>query len=370
MSPKEDAPDSGLWKDSVDVAFVRSLAKTFGRVYPAFDPAGFVNSVVADRLDKRELKDRLTMIARQLRDFLPREYAKAVKIIMKVAPELRGFGNWALTSYVEQFGLDDPNDSIRALKELTKYGSSEFAVRPFIVRYPKLMLATLTEWAHDSNEDVRRLAAEGSRPRGVWTIHVDNFKRDPRPVLKILELLKADESLYVRKAVANNLNDISKDHPDIAIATALKWKKKGNSHTDWIIKHACRSLIKQGHPEAFEVFGYTSNPKLDVTNIKSTKKQARIGEDIRLSFDIVSRGSKKQKLVIDYRVHYVKKNGKTSPKVFKLTEKTIAPKETISISTGHSFKDRSTRKHQPGPHRFELLINGTTQGECVVNLRR
>ena len=370
MSPKEDAPDSGLWKDRVDVAFVRSLAKTFGRVYPKFDPAGFVRAVVDDRLTERELKDRLTMIARRLRDFLPREYSRAVEIVMQVAPELRGFGNWALTSYVEQFGLDDPDNSIRALKELTRYGSSEFAVRPFIVRYPKLMLATLSEWARDSNEDVRRLAAEGSRPRGVWTIHIEQFKRDPRPVLNILELLKADESLYVRKAVANNLNDISKDHPDLAIATALKWKNSGNAHTEWIIKHACRSLIKQGHPEIFAVFGYTSHPKLDVINVKSTKKQVKTGDDIGLSFDIVSRASKKQKLVIDYRVHYVKKNGKTSPKVFKLTEKTISPKETISISTGHSFKDRSTRKHQPGAHRFEVLINGTTQGECVVNLHR
>jgi hypothetical protein len=188
-------------------------------------------------------------------------------------------------------------------------------------------------------------------------------------VLKILELLKADESPYVRKAVANNLNDISKDHPDIAIATALKWKRDGNPHTDWIIKHACRSLIKQGHPEVFEVFGYTSNPKLDVANIKTTKKQVRIGEDIGLSFDIVSRASKKQKLVIDYRVHYVKKSGKMSPKVFKLTEKTLAPGQTISASTRHSFKDRSTRKHQPGQHRFEVLINGTPRGECAVNLR-
>jgi len=368
---KEKSDDANMqFKDLVNPGVLDELAAQVARVHRRFDKKAFVKAVLADNLEGRELKDRINTIARHLRDFLPPDYPKAVTLLVKMAPSVKGILNWVATSFVEQFGLDHPDDSIPALRELTKYGSSEFAVRPYVVRYQERMLAEMHTWAEDDNEHVRRLAAEGSRPRGVWTIHIDAFKRDPAPVLQILERLKADPSEYVRKAVANNLNDISKDHPDLVIRTALKWKKDGEKNTDWIVKHACRTLIKHGHPDVFAVFGYTANPKLQLENLKLSAKSVRIGGEITFSFDLVSQAKTKQRLVIDYHVHFVKKSGKRSPKVFKLTEKSLGPGETITVTKRQSFADHSTRKHLPGDHTIEIFINGISRGAIDFPVRR
>ncbi len=358
--PTEKAnPDSKQWKNSVNGAVVVEVAKQISLVERSFDRAGFIKAVDSDDLEGRELKDRVAMITRHLHDFLPEDYSRTVEILLAVAPELNGWGNWVLTSYVELYGVDYLELSVRAMKELTKRSSCEFAVRPYMMRYTDQMLRTLDHWTGDSNEHVRRLAAEGSRPRGVWMPHIESFKTDPRPVIKILDKLRADDSLYVRKAVANNLNDISKDNPGLAIKTALRWQKDKNAHTDWIIKHGCRTLIKQGHPDVFPLLGYTANPKVKVTGLKVVPAKVRIGGEIKISFDLESLADKKQHIVIDYNVHYVKKNGKTSAKVFKLTSKKLTPRQTVALSTGHSFQERSTRRHYPGTHRLEILVNGS-----------
>lgn len=369
MSPRETPGESPQWKDSVNRKLLERIASTVADIDSGFDSKAYVKAVVADRLEERELKDRINTAARHFAEALPSDYSKAVKIVIKAAPELRGFGNWILTAYVESYGLDHFDDSVMALRELTKYGSSEFAIRPYIIRYTDRMLKILAEWTEDPNEHVRRLAAEGCRPRGVWTMHIEAFKKDPRPVIKILEKLNTDESLYVRKAVANNLNDISKDHPDLAIKTALKWKKNGNKHTDWIVKHACRSLIKKGHPEVFGIFGYTASPQVEIRKFTAKPVSVKIGHDTTLEAELVSKSKSSQKLVIDYRVHYVKKNNKVAAKVFKLTEKTLKSGERVVISTRHSFAERSTRRHNPGKHKIELIVNGDPKAELTIALK-
>ena len=369
MSPRETPGENPQWKDFINRKLLERIAAAVAGIDSGFKPKKFVDAVVDDRLEERELKDRINTAARHFAEALPSDYSKAVKIVIKAASELRGFGNWILTAFVESYGLDHFDDSVRALRELTQYGSSEFAVRPYIIRYPDRMLEVLEKWAEDPNEHVRRLAAEGCRPRGVWTMHIEAFKKDPRPVLRILEKLNADESLYVRKAVANNLNDISKDHPDLAIKTALAWKKSGNRHTDWIVKHACRSLIKQGHPEVFGIFGYTASPKVEVRNFRAKPLSVKIGGETVLEAELVSKAKSNQKLVIDYRVHYLKKNSKVSAKVFKLTEKSLRSGESATISTRHSFAERSTRKHNAGKHKIELIINGVSKAEVEIALK-
>jgi 3-methyladenine DNA glycosylase AlkC len=370
MTSEYQTHESGLWKNSVDGVVVTDIAKKIGLVEPGFDRAGFVRAVTSDNLEDRELKDRIATLARHLHHFLPTDYSRTVDILIAVAPELGGWGNWVLTGCVERYGLDHLEDSIRALEELTKHGSSEFAIRPFMIRYPDRMLEVLDRWADDPNEHVRRLAAEGSRPRGVWVQHIEAFKKDPRPVVNILDKLRADESLYVRKAVANNLNDISKDHPQIAIKTARRWRKDKNRHTDWIIKHGCRTLIKQGHPDIFPLLGFTASPEIEVAGFRTKPKRVTIGQEMQILFDLVSKAKQNQKLVIDYRVHYIKSGGKLSSRVFKLTQKTLAPGETVPVTTSHSFVDRSTRKHHPGTHRLELLVNGVGSGTAEFRLTR
>jgi 3-methyladenine DNA glycosylase AlkC len=366
MSSSAEKPK--LWKDYIDRASLIKFGAAIQAVYPKFDSPRFVDGLVKAKFDQLELKARIALIASHLKPHFPSDYKKAVDILVTAAPGLNGFENWILNSYVDQFGMDDLTNSVRAMQELTKHGTAEFTIRPFIVKYPDDMLKVIHRWAEDENEHLRRLAAEGTRPRGVWTIHIESFRKDPRPVLKVLEKLKADDSLYVRKAVANNLNDISKDHPEIVLKTALEWMKANDPRTNWILKRACRSLIKKGTPEVFKLFGFTSNPQVEIRRLKLNPVKPKIGGDATLSFEIMSLAKKSQKLAIDYRVHYVKADGKLSGKVFKLVERSLKPGECIALSSRHSFREMTTRKHYPGKHKVEIVINGQVFGAIPFTL--
>ncbi len=359
MAPDvEIRPETGLWKDSLNAQAVEELAAQLGRASKKFDQGGFATFILNDNFFTLELKERINAIADALKKFLPQKYNQAIKIISKTAPHLGTFENWALLTYVEKFGLEHFDESVSAMETLTRYSTAEFAIRPYMIQYTDKMLPILHRWVKDENKHVRRLAAEGTRPRGVWMPHVEQFKKDPTEVLKLLEKLKADSSLYVRKAVANNLNDISKDNPMTVIKLGKKWLKKNCPETNWIVKHACRTLLKKGQPEVFPLFGFTENPQIEISKLKIDKKKVSIGDSVFFTFDLLSTSSKTQKLSIDYKLYYMKKNGKLSPKVFKLSEKKIAGNQQISPSTKHSFKEMSTRKHYTGRHKVELIING------------
>ncbi|MEW6050676.1 MAG: DNA alkylation repair protein [Candidatus Zixiibacteriota bacterium] len=346
------------------------MAEALASVYPRFNTEGYIAAAVRERFDTRELKERIKLLAALLQEFLPSDYRKAVDILIAAAPGLPIFENWIFTSYVEQFGLEHFEDSVAAMQELTKHGTGEFAIRPYIVRYPDKMVAVLEQWTSDPNEHVRRLAAEGSRPRGVWTMHIEAFRKDPKPVLKILEHLKADPSLYVRKAVANNLNDISKDYPDILLKTAVRWMKDKNPHTNWILKHACRSLIKKGVPGVFPLFGFTPSVQLGKVTLATSKRRVTIGAEFILTCRLVSKAARPQKLAIDYKIHYVKSNGRTQPKLFKWAEKRLPAGGSLELSTRHSFAERSTRRHFPGKHLVELIVNGRPLARTSFDLVR
>lgn len=359
MSPDiEVRPETGLWKDSIDKKAVVKLATQLGRAYKKFDQDSFTAYILTKDFFQLELKERINTIAAALKIFLPKSYSKAIKIIIKTAPLAGTFENWAMLTYVEKYGLENFDESVNALETLTRHSTAEFAIRPYMIQYTKKMLPIVHQWTQNENEHVRRLSAEGTRPRGVWMPHVEAFKKDPSEVLKILEKLKADNSLYVRKAVANNLNDISKDHPDTVIKIGKQWLKANNKETNWIVKHACRTLLKQGHPEVFPLFGFTENPKIEVMKFTIDKKKFSIGSTANISLEIQSISTQKQKLSIDYKMYYMKKNGKQSPKVFKFSEKAIDANQNLSLSTKHSFQEMTTRKHYPGKHKIELMING------------
>lgn len=362
-------PESTLFKDRYNPASIAAMGEVLRKAYPRFDPEAFVRSVVSGDFSRMEFKDRGRAIARALAEHLPKDYGKAIDVLIKAAPGLGGFENWAAITFIEIYGLDHFDDSIRGMHALTRFSSAESAIRPFINCHLERMLPVLHRWAEDPDDHVRRLAAEGSRPRGVWIAHIDAFKKNPAPVLELLEKLKADRSKYVRIAVANNLNDISKDHPTLVIDTALRWQGDGNKDTDWIIRHACRSLIKSGDPRVFPIFGFTANAKVTVSGLKAPRGGVKIGAVAEFPFVVTSQANKKQKLAIDYRVHYVKGSGRTSPKVFKLNENTIAPGETLSSRVRQSFADVSIRKHFPGTHRLEIIVNGKALAEVTFALK-
>ncbi|RKN84531.1 DNA alkylation repair protein [Paenibacillus ginsengarvi] len=346
-----------LLKEIYNEAFFEQLTGKLKTEYPHFPERAFLELVYADDWEALALKQRMRRITESLRSALPADYREALSILKRTAVDSRGLPYMLYPDFVERYGLEDPEASIEALALFTRYSSSEFAVRPFIVRYPSLMLEQLKVWAANPDEHVRRLASEGSRPRLPWAMALGEFKRDPRPILELLELLKEDESEYVRRSVANNLNDIAKDHPDLVLDTARKWYGQ-HPHTDWIVRHGCRGLLKRCDPEALRFFGFVPAEAIEVRGLTVAPEAVRIGASALMGFTLVNHGEESARLRIEYGIDFVKANGRSSRKLFKLSEKTYAP-GACAVSFSHSFMQLTTRKHYPGEHGLAVIVNGS-----------
>ena len=225
----------------------------------------------------------------------------------------------------------------------------------------------MNQWAQDKNADVRRLASEGSRPRLPWSFKLDHVIKNPQSTQSILDALKADEELYVRKSVANHLNDHSKDNTAFMLQVLKGWDKS-NPHTAWIVKHASRSLIKKGDANSLAIFNFEKDPKINIQNFKILKPKIKLGQNLEFEFTLISEKTKTQKLVVDYIIHYRKKGKEISAKVFKLKELELKPKEKISISKKQIIKDFTTRKHFAGEHLLEIQVNGKVYGKLKFDL--
>lgn len=348
-------------------ASLEQMADVLQAAYPPFERAHFLKLVMEDRRwESLELKDRMHHVAHCLGATLPKDFPHAVEILKEAAPQINGFEGMALPDFIEIFGLEDWDTALPALGYLTRYASGEFAIRPFLDRDPERVLVYLHRWAEDENEWVRRLASEGSRPRLPWAMNLPRFQADPEPVLALLEKLKDDESETVRRSVANNLNDISKDHPERMLEVCEQWY--GHSpRTDWIVKHACRSLLKAGHPRALRLFGFSPADRLTVENLEILPLAPAIGSDLQFSFLLVVGGEQPALVRLEYAVDFVKARGRTSRKVFLLSEKSYPPGR-FSFQRKHSLVQRTTRTHYPGRHRITLLANGEPKAQAEFDL--
>jgi len=349
-------------------AFFQVLAEQLHQQHKGFERKSFL-AEASDGLDTLALKARMHRAAVLTGQYLPKNFTDALKILEPLAPEYDGtFQGMFFPEFVGLFGQGDIDTSLDALKYFTRYSSSEFAVREFLRIDLERTLKSMTEWAEDDNHHVRRLASEGSRPRLPWSFQIRSLVTDPTPVKVILDTLKTDPELYVRKSVANHLNDISKDHPD----TMLDWVGSWNgevAETAWIIKHASRSLLKQGHPRAFALFGFEADTDVEVSGFTLSQNSITLGDKLSFFFSLASNKTRAQKLCIDYIVHYVKKSGKTAPKVFKLKEIVLHPGDNLDISKSQTFENFSTRTHYAGEHKIEIVINGTSMATAPFDLK-
>lgn len=357
-------------------AGVRGLAADLHRAWPKFDADRFVRAVLP-RFPELGLNERNYLIRDTLHAQLPPAFPDAAKILLRAlgperpneGPEASaGFITMSLCAFVAEYGLAHRDLSLRALKELTKRFSAEFAIRPFLDREPAAVVEVLAKWARDPHAQVRRLVSEGTRPRLPWGMRLQKFVADPRPVLALLELLKEDPELFVRRSVANNLNDIAKDNPDLVVATLRRWKSSRRPETQWLVKHALRTLIKQGHPEALGLLGYGHGAAVKVTGLTLSHARLRIGETLAFHFDVRSTSAAAQPLMIDYAVHYRKANGELKPKVFKLKSLTLDPRATVRVAKRQPFRPIGIRPFYAGEHVIEILINGKPAGRATFNL--
>jgi len=365
-------------RDVFNEKVVNQLAGNLARAWHGFDAEGFSNSINS-RLKALSFSERSNLIRDRLGEYLPKDYSRALEIILKALPpemtenEITGYDGFIImpqNDFVAKYGLDHYDLSMQALYQMTKRFTAEGAIRPFILKYPERTLAILSEWAEDENCHVRRLISEGTRPRLPWTMQLKQFIEDPRPVLGLLEKLKTDPELMVRRSVANNLNDIAKDNPELVVKTLGRWQKINNEGTQWLIRHAARTLIKQGNRDVLTILGYLPNVDISISNIKLDKPTVKMGSDLNFSFEVQSTSQQTQTLMIDYVLQHVKANGKLTPKVFKLTRKTLEPGQRISIIKTHSFRQITTRKYYPGTHALEIQINGSIYGKTSFELKQ
>jgi 3-methyladenine DNA glycosylase AlkC len=344
-------------KDMFNKKFYERLAQEFNKADRNFHSDKFIKQVTKN-IDSLSLNERMRNTTVVLKAHLPQDYKKAVSILSEVVPEFKShYTSFLFPDYIGQYGHDEFKLSMETLKYFTQFGSSEFAIREFLKRDLHKTMTVMKKWADDQNHHVRRLASEGCRPRLPWSFNLDKIAKDPEITRPILERLKTDSELYVKKSVANHLNDFSRINTDWMLKVLSSWDRK-NEHTAWIMKHASRTLIKKGDPRSLAIFEFEKNVKLRIEKAKIEKAKINLGENLQFSFDISSEKNKTQKLVIDYTIHYQKKSGGMLPKVFKLKEVELKAGQTFSVLKSHSFKDFSTRKHYPGKHAVEIMING------------
>ncbi|WP_133795648.1 DNA alkylation repair protein [Prosthecobacter fusiformis] len=366
----EEVPPAPALKDWFDAPRLRHIASEVTALQPAFDSKHFLKLALTD-LDELSLMQRLRRTTESLHATLPSKYPAAVKILRALAPRINhSFVGLVLPDYVAQYGLQHFDLSLEALKYFTPFSSAEFAIRPFLRQDLPRTLAVMEAWSRDDNDHVRRLASEGCRPRLPWSFRLDALIADPTPVLPILQNLRADPSLYVRKSVANHLNDITKDHPAWVLDLLHTWPLGESPHTTWIARHALRTLIKKGDPRALAIIGASGKVEVKIHHFTVTPDNIQLGQKIRLTLQLQSIATVPQRLVVDYALHYVKKSGSTSAKVFKWKEFTLAPGETITLTREQTIKDFTTRLHHPGQHGVDILMNGELMANSGFHLSK
>jgi 3-methyladenine DNA glycosylase AlkC len=350
---------------------------------------------IIPKLDELELKERVTLLKEELKILLPKSPLESFELIekllaplnnrkglgnksdqtFKLNPEgLEGFMLWPVSEYVADVGLSHVEASLKVLQEITRRFTAEFAIRPFLIEHPKLVYTTLNQWSTHSCEHVRRLCSEGSRPRLPWGLRLQNAVIDPSMGIEILEKLKYDESLYVRKSIANHLNDVSRDHPKLVIDLFKRWMKEAPSHhqkkIEWIVKHAGRNLIKAGDPAMLKLIGINTKAPLLLTNVKASKKSLSIGETLLIKGVVKNPDTRSHSVLLDYEIEYYRNSGKTAKKVFKGKKANLLPQEDFTFELKIPFKDNSIRTHYSGLHKITLLLNGAKQKVINITLSK
>jgi len=357
---------SSLLKDLYSPSFFDRFSEILSTLIPSFNRQLFVEEIFTEGFKQMELKERMRHTTLVLHQFLPADYTKATKVIETLIIKLRAeqFGEYSLVfmflpDYIETYGLDHYDDSVKALELVTQFISCEFAVRPFILKYGQRMIDQMVKWSLHESHHVRRLASEGSRPRLPWAMALPALKKDPSAILPILENLKNDPGEWVRRSVANNLNDIAKDNPEIVLDIAAKWKGF-SKETDAVIKHGCRTLLKQGHLEILKFYNLDSS-NLAVADFKVLTPEVGLGDYLSFSFGVINNHTAPLTVRLEYAIYYRKQNGQLSRKVFKISERICQPAEIITVIRRQSFKMITTRKFYEGEHKIAIVVNGVEQ---------
>jgi len=354
-----------LFKNIYNEKFFDRLTLSIHAIIPDFDAKSFLDGIYDNEWDDRELKQRMRHITVVLKKHLSEDYTENLGVILRLIPELQKHGILAdnlecifLPDFIEVYGMEYLEPSIDAFEIVTRFVSCEFAVRPFIIRYPEQMMRQMLLWSRHAHPSVRRLSTEGCRPRLPWAMAIPSLKANPEPIIPILENLKNDVSESVRRSVANNLNDISKDNPHTVIGLVTRWQGQ-TPEVDRLVKHACRTLLKQGNPAVMAIFGIGTIHNIEIQDFKIISPAVQIGDSVAFSFTLINASDVTAKIRLEYGLYYQKANGSLSRKIYKISEREYPKHSATSISRKQSFRIITTRRFHLGEHQVAIIVNGT-----------
>jgi len=373
------------FKNLYNEDFYLTLAVHLKKCLVEFNEQKFMALMLCDNFDQLELKERMSHTKEVMHQFMPTDFVKAADVLIELITSLTQSGikegsveYMFLPEYIETYGIEHYQTSVNAFEKITQFTSAEFAVRPFLIKYSEKMLAQMLLWSKHSHYLVRRLASEGSRPRLPWAIALQEYKTEAKPLLPILHNLVDDPMEIVRRSVANNLNDIAKDNPDVVIEFAKGYLARESlitqdkdvsnqtSNQDFnkvmdirqrTIKHACRTLLKQACPDILALFGYDSTD-IDLVEFEVLTAQVALGAEAKFTFSLKNNSTKEKKVRLEYGLYFMKKNGQLSKKVFKISERILAANELHQVQRKQSFKAISTRVYHLGKHQVSIILNG------------
>lgn len=369
------------FKNVFNETMIRLMADHLNKAERSFPEKAFIDQAT-ENLDTLELKERSNQIASALETVLPEDFTQACNLMLAALapactparPETemttQGISGWAImpmADWIARRGLNHFDQSMETLREFTMRFSSELAIRPFLAQDAEKALKHISNWTRDKNVHVRRLCSEGTRPRLPWGMRLQAFVKDPTPILPILQALKNDPEEYVRRSVANNLNDIAKDHPKLVAGIASDWLTDADHNTKRLVRHACRSLIKQGQQDALDALGY-SRAKINFQTLEMLTPHVRLGGSVEFRITMASESPQPQALIIDYIVHHRRANGSTSGKVFKWKNIELPGGQAISLTKTHKVRPVTTRSYHAGRHDVEIQINGQRFGRASFEL--
>lgn len=344
------------FKNMFNLAAAQNIAKAINEASPKFSQKLFLHNLERE-LSPLELKDRMLLLKTRLSEQIdpsPKSFPTLVASLKKSQDStkgLSGFQVWPLTQFVAEFGLKDFDRSLKALKEMTKVFTAEFAVRPFFLKDQERMLETFLDWSLDPNEHVRRLVSEGSRPLLPWGLKLPSFLEDPSLTWPLIEALKNDSSKYVQKSVANHMNDLSKKNGEWLVKQLKNWPNP------WVTRHALRTLIKQGHPGALKLIGVGSQ-KPKIISSRLLTPQLKLGETLELQIKLENPLNRSMKIIVDLELSLLKARGHYSNKVFKGKSLTLSPKESQALTLRTPLRKVTTRTYHTGTQYVSIVVNG------------
>jgi 3-methyladenine DNA glycosylase AlkC len=360
------------FKNWINQKVVRKMAMTFSEVYPLFNQKKFIKN--ASKLENLELKSRVRLLTLALKEELPGPFKKDAIILKRVIAlkKLKSFELWPISEFISNYGLDEFEESFDLMFELTKDFTSEFAIRPFLKQDHERCLKILNKWLQDPSHHVRRWISEGTRPNLPWGGKITAFIEKPQ-TLELLDALKWDDAIYVRKSVANHLNDITKTHPHLVLKILKRWEQESVGENLnkilWIKRHALRTLIKKGDPKALSLMGVSQTLSLKVHHFRLLEKKLVLGDHLIFELELELFEKKGHKIIIDYGIRFRKANGTSGLKIFKLKTIHLKPRSPLKMTKKHSLRKISTMKFYPGEHSILIQINGIIYKEVSWNLK-